>query len=89
MRSASFLPKGSKRTMMPMRFQDTSLWLDFRMINENTLHGTGRRIENTLEGITLQIEKKAKSAGNLKAYIYLSMDAKLNIKNGEFIEALY
>ena len=33
-----------------------ALWLDFRMIDENELHGTGRRIENASEGITLQIE---------------------------------
>ena len=48
-----------------------ALWLDFRMIDENTLHRMGRRIENALEGITLQIEKKAESAGNLNAYSYL------------------
>ena len=30
-----------------------ALWLDFRMIDENELHGTGRRIENASEGITL------------------------------------
>ena len=59
-----------------------TLWLDFRMIDENKLHGTGRRIENTLEGITLQIEKKEESAGALNAYIYLIMDAQLNIQNG-------
>ena len=35
-----------------------ALWLDFRMIDENELHGIGRRIENASEGITLQIEKK-------------------------------
>ena len=35
-----------------------ALWLDFRMIDENKLHGTGRRIENASESITLQIEKK-------------------------------
>ena len=40
-----------------------ALWLDFRTIDENTLHGTGRWIENAPEGITLQIEKKAESAG--------------------------
>ena len=54
------------------------------MINENALHETGRRTEKALEGITLQIEKKAKSAGALKAYIYLIMDAQLNIKSGAF-----
>ena len=52
-----------------------ALWFDFRMIDENELHGTGRRIENASEGITLQIEKKAESAGALNAYIYLIMDA--------------
>ena len=35
-----------------------ALRLDFRMIDENKLHGMGRRIENASEGITLQIEKK-------------------------------
>ena len=35
-----------------------ALWLDFRTIDENELHGMGRRIENASEGITLQIEKK-------------------------------
>ena len=46
-------------------------------------HGTGRCIENASEGIiTLQIEKKAESAGALNAYIYLIMDAQLNIQNG-------
>ena len=66
-----------------------ALWLDFKMIDENALHGMGRRIENTLEGITLQIEKKAESAGNINAYIHLVMDAQLNIQNGAFVSALY
>ena len=59
------------------------------MIDENSLQGMGRRIENALEGITLQIEKSAESAGALSAYIYLIMDAQLNIQNGAFVSALY
>ena len=66
-----------------------ALWLDFRTIDENELHGTGRRIENGSEGITLQIEKKAESAGALNAYIYLIMDAQLNIQNGTYVSAVY
>ena len=57
-----------------------ALWLDFRTIDENELHGTGRRIENSSEGITLQIEKKEESAGALNAYIYLIMDAQFHPK---------
>ena len=66
-----------------------ALWLDFRMIDENELHGTSKSIENASEGITLQIEKKEESAGPLNAYIYLIMDAQLNIQNGAYVSAVY
>ena len=59
------------------------------MIDGNELHGTGRHIENASGGITIQIEKKAESAGALNAYIYLIMDAQLNIQNGTYISAVY
>ena len=66
-----------------------AFWLDFRMIDENALHGMSRKIENASEGITLQIKKKAESAWVLSAYIYLIMDAQLNIKNGAFKDVKY
>ena len=66
-----------------------ALWLDFRTIDENELHGTGRHIENASEGITLQIEKKEESAGALNAYIYLIMDAQLIIQNGTYFSVVY
>ena len=66
-----------------------ALWLDFRMIDENKLHRTGSCIENASEGITLQIEKKAESAGALNAYIYLIMDAQLKIQNGTYVSVVY
>ena len=56
-----------------------ALWLDFRTIDENELHGTGRHIENASEGISLQIEKKAESAGALNAYIYTGKDLRFPI----------
>ena len=62
-----------------------ALWLDFRTIDD----GTGRHTENASEGITLQIEKKAESAGALNAYIYLIMDVQLNIQNGAYVSAVY
>ena len=66
-----------------------ALWLDFKMIYENELDGTGRRIENASECITLQIEKKEESAGALNAYIYLIIYAQLNIQNGTYISVVY
>ena len=66
-----------------------ALWLDFRTTDENELHRTCRHIENASKGITLQIEKKKESAGPLSAYIYLIMDAQLNIQNGAYVSAVY
>ena len=63
--------------------------LDFRTIDENELHGTGRKIGNTLGGINIQVEEKVESAGALKAYIYLIMDAQLNIQKGSYVSAVY
>ena len=66
-----------------------ALWLDFSTIDENVLHGTVRVIRSMGGGITLQIEKNAEMVGELKAYIYLIMDAQLNIQNGAFISAVH
>ena len=59
------------------------------MIDENALHGTCKRIENASEGIALQIEKKAESAGTLSGYIYLIMDAQLNLQKRAFVSTIY
>jgi len=65
-----------------------ALWLDLRSTDDDQLHGTGRRIENTSEGVTLQIAKTAETAGVLNIYLFVVMDAQLNIENGRFVSAL-
>ena len=35
-----------------------ALWLDFRMIYENELHGMGRRTENASEALPYKLRKK-------------------------------
>ena len=54
-----------------------ALWLDFRTIDDNRLHGSGRRLENTSEGIRLPITKKAESASKLSCYLYIFQDAQI------------
>ena len=66
-----------------------ALWLDFRTIDDNRLHGSGRRLENTLEGIRLQITKKAESAGKLSCYLYIFQDAQINISDAQFLNVVY
>ena len=66
-----------------------ALWLDFRTIDDNILHGSGRRLENTSEGIRLQITKKAESAGKLCCYLYIFQDAQINISDAQFLNVVY
>ena len=66
-----------------------ALWLDFRIIDDNLLHGSGRRLENTSEGIRLQITKKAGSAGKFSGYLYLFQDAQINISDAQFLNVVY
>ena len=66
-----------------------ALWLDFRTIDENVLHRMGRGIGSVGGQITLQIEKKTGTVGVLSIYIYLIMDAQLNIQNRVFNSAMY
>ena len=66
-----------------------ALWLDFRTIDDNRLHGSGRRLENTSEGIRLQITKKAESAGKLSCYLYIFQDAQINISDSQFLNVVY
>ena len=63
-----------------------ALWLDFRTTDDNTLHGSGRRLENTSEGIRLQITKKAESARKL---LYIFQDAQINISDTQFLNVVY
>ena len=66
-----------------------ALWLDFRTIDESELHEMGRKLGNTSGGITIQIKEEAETAGALNAYIYLIMDAQLNIKDGAYVSEVY
>ena len=63
-----------------------ALWLEFKTIDKDTLHGMVRKIGNLGGGreITLHIEKKAETAGVLKACMCLSVDAQLNIEEEAF-----
>ena len=66
-----------------------SLWLDLRTNDDDALHGSGRRVENASEGITIQLAKEKQTAGVLNIFVFAIMDAQLNIEEGRFISALY
>ena len=66
-----------------------ALWLDFRTIDDNRLYASGRCLENTSEGIRLQITKKAESTGKLSCYLYIFQNAQINISDAQFLNVVY
>ena len=66
-----------------------ALWLHLRSTDDNTLHGSGRRIENASEGITIQIEKEQGPDENLNIYLFIIQDAQINFEDGRFSEIKY
>lgn len=66
-----------------------ALWLDLRSTDYNSLHGSGRRIENASEGITIQITKEAGKDEPINLYMFVIQDAQINFEDGRFREIVY
>lgn len=56
------------------------LWLDLRTTEDNSLHGSGRALQNTKDGIQLAITKDG-AKGPYKMHIFIVSDAQANIQN--------
>ena len=66
-----------------------ALWLDLRSTDDNSLHGSGRKIENASEGITIQITKEAGEDEPINIYLFIIQDAQINFEDGRFKEIIY
>ena len=66
-----------------------ALWLDLRSTDDNSLHGSGRRIENASEGITIQMTKEAGTDEPINVFLFVIQDAQINFEDGRFKEISY
>ena len=64
------------------------LWLDFRSTDDNSAHGSGRRIGDG-GGIQIQMTREAESQAPLTMYVFLIMDAQLTVEDGNFKSLMY
>ena len=51
---------------------------------DSSLHGNGARLENTSEGVTLEIHRIAGGTGKLNLHLFVFQDCQLNILGGRF-----
>ena len=62
-----------------------ALCFDLRPSIDNSLHGNGARLENTSEGVTLEIHRVAGTGnGKLNLHVFVFQDCQLNISGGRF-----
>ena len=61
-----------------------ALCFDLRPSTDPSLHGNGANLQNTSEGVTLEIHRVAGSNGKLNLHVFVFQDAQLNILNGRF-----
>ena len=66
-----------------------ALWLDMRSTDDNSLHGTGRKIESASQSIQIEIEKTAEGAGVLDAHIFYISDAKIIFNEGRLDKVMF
>ena len=58
------------------------LWLDLRTTEDNRLHGSGKALENTKDGIQLEITKDG-NKGPYKMHMFVVSDAQINNQNSQ------
>ena len=63
------------------------LWLDMRTTDDDSLHGTGRKLTGS-QSIHIQIEKEAETAGALDAYMFYICDGQLNFSDSRFVNVV-
>ena len=65
-----------------------AFWLDLRTTEDNRLHGSGVRLQNTKDGIQLSITKDT-GKGPYNMHVFLVSDAQLNISNSQLNSLQY
>ncbi len=63
------------------------LWIDLRYIEENNLHITGLNLQNTKDGVQIELERDTTT--DFKMHIFVASDAALTIQDYKFKEVFY
>ena len=58
------------------------LLIDMRTMADQEIHGSGKRIVNSTDGVHLEIERKAEGSGNVNCHVFVISDQQFNIMDG-------
>ena len=55
------------------------LLIDMRSMEDQEMHGSGKRIVNSTDGVQLEIERKAEGSGILNCHVFVIADSHVNL----------
>jgi len=55
------------------------LVIDMRTTRDPTMHGGGKHVKGSTEGVQLEIDRKAKGSGTMNCHIYVLFDVQFDI----------
>jgi len=55
------------------------LLIDMRSMADQDIHGSGKHIVNSTDGVQLEIERKAEGSGNVNCHVFVIADSQFNI----------
>ena len=66
-----------------------ALWIDLRTFPDNGIHGGGLHVNNTRDGVKLEIKRKTGGTGNITCHMFVVADALMEIMNTELKSIMY
>ena len=83
---------GDRTIVTPEQFYTDKycLWVDLRTHEDNNAHGSGLRLINAQDGVSLEITRSAHTTETtINGYIFVVSDAQVNVSNGSVVSVMY
>ena len=87
-----FFPTGSKCEVTQKAFftgNRYGLWIELRTSPDNTIHGSGLHLNNTRDGVKLEIKRKTGGTGTITCHMFVVADAIMQIANTDLKSIMY
>lgn len=66
-----------------------ALWIDLRAHPDNSIHGGGLILNNTRDGVKLEMKRKVGGTGNITCHMFVVADALMEVMNSNLKAIMY
>ena len=68
---------------------NSNLWIDLRTYPDNSIHGGGLVLNNTRDGLKLEMKRKVGGTGNITCFMFVVADALMEVMNSNLRSIMY